>query len=202
VVADVLEEDPFGVDFPDDAGNVGPEMAWILHPAFKACLAERLAGISGSDDIHLAAPRSAVKRFNVAPNRSRIEGAVLKTRNQLFDCRNFDFHVTDGSSLWASDSKPEVDSADSSAERQEPEGGTYSHKRLCFLCRRFRRYRIDRRAAGEYELPAGTVGEAAAAPVNHEQQVAGLRVGLPHDSDQEFLFGHAGREVRAKGARA
>nr|WP_324752552.1 hypothetical protein [Roseovarius sp. Pro17] len=51
MTGDVLEEDPLGSALPDDAGDLWPQVAGIIGPAALASGAERLAGISGKDDI-------------------------------------------------------------------------------------------------------------------------------------------------------
>jgi hypothetical protein len=47
VTGDVLNEDPFGAAFPDDPGNLGPEVAGVVGPTAFASGAEGLAGVSG-----------------------------------------------------------------------------------------------------------------------------------------------------------
>ena len=47
VTGDVFQEHPFGGAFPDDAGDLGPEVAGITGPAAFAGGAEGLAGIAG-----------------------------------------------------------------------------------------------------------------------------------------------------------
>jgi hypothetical protein len=61
VVADVLEEAELGSHLPDDAGDVGPEVAGVVGPASLAGHAERLARVAANDAIHDATPRSAVE---------------------------------------------------------------------------------------------------------------------------------------------
>ena len=73
MTGDVLEEDPFGVAFANDAGDVGPEVARIVGPAALACGAEGLAGISGEDSIEGAAEGTGVEAAQVGPDRGRGE---------------------------------------------------------------------------------------------------------------------------------
>ena len=47
----IFEEDPFGTAFPDDPGDLGPEVAGIVGTATFSGRAEGLAGISGEDDV-------------------------------------------------------------------------------------------------------------------------------------------------------
>ena len=46
VTGDVFEEDPFGAAFPDDAGDIGPEVAGIVGATAFSGRAEGLAGIA------------------------------------------------------------------------------------------------------------------------------------------------------------
>ena len=46
MMGDILEEDEGWFDFADDAGDMGPEVAWILGTEPSACDRERLARIA------------------------------------------------------------------------------------------------------------------------------------------------------------
>ena len=48
---DVFEKDPFRGTFPDDARDLGPEVARIIGTTTFSGCAEGLAGISGEDDV-------------------------------------------------------------------------------------------------------------------------------------------------------
>jgi len=52
VPGDVFEEDPLGGTFPDDAGDLGPEVTGIVGPAALSSCAERLAGIGSGYRAH------------------------------------------------------------------------------------------------------------------------------------------------------
>ena len=75
---DVLEEDPFRLDFADDAGDIGPQVALVIGPPALPCLAERLAGVSGEDGVECAAERSSVECGEVIPywRRSEVSRAL------------------------------------------------------------------------------------------------------------------------------
>ena len=73
VTGDVFKEDPFGAAFPDDTGDVGPEVPGIIGPAALTCGAEGLAGISGEDSIERAAEGAGVEAAQVGPDRGRGE---------------------------------------------------------------------------------------------------------------------------------
>ena len=70
VTGDVFEEDPFRAAFPDDAGDVGPEMAGIVGATALSGCAEGLAGISGEDDVEGAAKGPSIEAAQIVPDRS------------------------------------------------------------------------------------------------------------------------------------
>ena len=51
VTGDVFEEDPFGSAFPNNPGDVGPEVTGIVGTAALSGRAEGLAGISGHNRV-------------------------------------------------------------------------------------------------------------------------------------------------------
>ena len=68
VTGDVFEEDPFGGAFPDDAGDLGPEVAGIGGTAALSGGAKGLAGVSGEDDVEGASEGSGIKAAEVIPD--------------------------------------------------------------------------------------------------------------------------------------
>ena len=73
---DVLAEDPLRVDLGDDPRDVRPEVPGVGLAKPLARRAERLARVTGSEDIHAAAPRATVEGAHVRPDRSIIQGLV------------------------------------------------------------------------------------------------------------------------------
>lgn len=73
VTGHVLEEDPFGTAFADDAGDVGPEVTGIVGASAPACRAEGLAGIACEDGIEGATEGQGVETAQVGPDRGRGE---------------------------------------------------------------------------------------------------------------------------------
>jgi len=69
VPRDVLEEDPLGVAFDDDAGNLGPEVAWIVGSAALSGGAEGLAGISGEDRVEGTTEYPGIEAAQIIPDR-------------------------------------------------------------------------------------------------------------------------------------
>ena len=68
VPGDVLNEDPLGGAFPDDAGDLGPEVAWIVSTTALSGGAEGLAGISGENRVKGTAEGPCVEAAQVVPN--------------------------------------------------------------------------------------------------------------------------------------
>ena len=73
VTSDVFEEDPFWRAFPDDAGDLGPEMSGIVGTAALSGGAEGLARISGEDDVKSSAEGTSIETAQVIPDRGRGE---------------------------------------------------------------------------------------------------------------------------------
>ena len=75
---DVFEKDPLGAAFPDDAGDIGPEVAGIVCATALSGGAERLARISGEDDVESTAEGSGIEAAQIIPDRGwgEIPGAL------------------------------------------------------------------------------------------------------------------------------
>nr|WP_296547751.1 hypothetical protein [Phenylobacterium sp.] len=71
VPGDVFEEHPFRAAFPDNAGDLGPEVARIVGPAALSRRAERLAGISCEDGIESPTEGQGVETAQIGPDRGR-----------------------------------------------------------------------------------------------------------------------------------
>ena len=73
VTGDVFEKDPFWGTFPDDAGNLGPEVARVSGTAALSGSAEGLAGISGEDDVEGTAEWPGIETAQIIPDWRRGE---------------------------------------------------------------------------------------------------------------------------------
>ena len=73
VPGDVFEENPFGAAFPDDSGDVRPEVPGIVGTATLSSGAEGLAGISCKDDVEGAEERPGIEYAQIVPNWGRGE---------------------------------------------------------------------------------------------------------------------------------
>jgi hypothetical protein len=68
VTRDIFEEDPLGGAFPDDAGDLGPQVTGIVCATALSSCAERLAGISGEDGVEGAAEGPCVEAAQIVPD--------------------------------------------------------------------------------------------------------------------------------------
>ena len=73
VTGDVFEEDPLWVALADDAGDIGPEVPRIIGAAALSGGTERLAGISGEDDVEGAAEDPGIEAAEIVPDWRRGE---------------------------------------------------------------------------------------------------------------------------------
>lgn len=116
MMGDIFEEDESGIAFPDDAGNVRPEMARVSLAEAAAGDREWLARIARSEDIHETAPRAAVEGGKVVPDRCRIQGLVFHPRHES-GCRiGFPLDVTHSAISCAGDVEAEVEPAGTGAQ--------------------------------------------------------------------------------------
>ena len=73
VPGDVFEEHPFWGTFPDDAGDLGPEVPGIIGASALASGAEGLAGIPGQHRVEGAAEGPGIEAAQIVPDRSGCE---------------------------------------------------------------------------------------------------------------------------------
>jgi hypothetical protein len=116
MMGDILEEDERRLDLANDAGDMRPEMAWILAAEPSACDRERLARIARTDDIHRAAPRAAVEGSNVVPDNSLIQGRIFHPRHESGCGEGFPFDMAHSTISGDGDGEPEVETACARAE--------------------------------------------------------------------------------------
>ena len=69
MTGDVFEEDPFGGTFPNDSGDLWPEVARVSGPTTLSGCAERLAGISGQDDVECSIEGACIEAAQIFPDR-------------------------------------------------------------------------------------------------------------------------------------
>ena len=75
---DVFEKDPFRGTFPDDARDLGPEVAGIVGTGPLSSGAEGLTGISGEDGVEGTTERPGIEAAQIVPDwgRGEITGAL------------------------------------------------------------------------------------------------------------------------------
>jgi hypothetical protein len=73
VAGHVFEKDPCGGAFPDDAGNLRPEVPGIVGTLAFASGTEGLAGISGEDDVECATENPSIEAAEIIPDWGRGE---------------------------------------------------------------------------------------------------------------------------------
>ncbi len=69
VTGNVFEEHPLGDAFPDNPGDLGPEVTGIIGATAFASGTEGLAGISGEDDVEGAAKGLGIEAAQIVPDR-------------------------------------------------------------------------------------------------------------------------------------
>jgi hypothetical protein len=111
MMGDIFKEDEGRLDLSDDAGDMGPEVARILGAEALARDGERLARIARTEDIHRAAPWSAVKGSNVVPDNSLIQGRVFHPRHESGCGEGFPFDMAHSTISGDGDGEPEVETA-------------------------------------------------------------------------------------------
>lgn len=120
---DVFEEDPRGLAFPDDAGDIRPEVALVIGPAPLPGGAERLARIAREHAIHGSAPRAPVEGREVSPDRGGGEHAALLPADKGSARPVIPFDETGGLESRLRKPEPEIEPAGSGAEGKAAEGG-------------------------------------------------------------------------------
>ncbi len=116
VAFDVLDEDSAGSDFVDDALDLWPQVPGIGFTPPLACHTERLAGISGSEDMNLAAPRPAIEGSEIVPDRRAIHGRVFHPGHESGRSVGFPLDETDSLIGGLGDREAELETAVSCAE--------------------------------------------------------------------------------------
>lgn len=110
---DVLQEHVAGFHVADDPCDVGPEPTLVVSAQPLACCAERLAGETGSDEIHSATPRATVEGGEVIPDRSLIQARLCHPRHESGRCVGVPLNVSHGAGV---SSEGELESSVAGAE--------------------------------------------------------------------------------------
>ena len=95
---------------------MGPEVSRVFVSELFSGNGERLAWIAAVNDIHQAAPRSAIEGGKVVPDRCAIQGRVFHPRHERSRSVGFPLDVTHSAISGICDVKSEVEAASSGAE--------------------------------------------------------------------------------------
>ncbi|MEQ1499419.1 MAG: hypothetical protein ABL914_12250 [Novosphingobium sp.] len=123
VAFDVFGKDCPGPHFADDPRNLGPQVPGIGLAAALSGQAERLAGIAGREDMNAAAPRAAIKGFEIVPNRRWLQGRVFHPGHESGRSMGFALDETNSPISGLGDAEPKVEPTVSSAQREAAERG-------------------------------------------------------------------------------
>ena len=108
---DVLEETPNRSNCLDDSFNMRPKVSGIVRAFSLAGDAERLARITGSDDVYPVAKALCREGFNIRPDRSRIQLTRFHLCDQVRCCEGFDLHISDCSQVRDNSLESQLDSS-------------------------------------------------------------------------------------------
>jgi hypothetical protein len=113
VAGDVLKEDERRSALRDDARDLGPQVPLVALAALLSGDAERLAGVSRSDEIHCATPALAVEGLEIVPDRSAIQPRLFHPGHEhsRSECLPLDVQNT-----AAPAGQSEIDATDPGAE--------------------------------------------------------------------------------------
>ncbi len=73
MAGNVFEKDPFGGAFPDNSGDLGPEVPGVIGTGTLSSSAEGLAGISGQHCVEGTTEGPGIEAAQVIPDRGRGE---------------------------------------------------------------------------------------------------------------------------------
>ncbi|AMY69829.1 hypothetical protein AKL17_2586 [Frigidibacter mobilis] len=121
MMGDILEEDEGRFNLGDDAGDMRPEVAWVVRAPALSRDRERLARIARSDDVHRAAPWAAVEGSNIVPDNSLIQGRVFHPRHESGCGEGFPFDMAHSTISGDGDGEPEIEPACAGAEGEAEE---------------------------------------------------------------------------------
>jgi hypothetical protein len=121
MMGDILEEHEGRFDLADDARDMRPEVTWILRTPPLARDGERLARVARADDVHSAAPWTAVEGGNVVPYNRLIQGRVFHPPHESGCGVGLPFDIAHSSISGDGDGEPEVKPACTGAQREAEE---------------------------------------------------------------------------------
>ena len=121
MMGDILEEHEGRLDLGNDPGDMRPEVARVVCTAAFTSDAERLARIARSDDVHRAAPRTAIEGGNIVPDRRAIQGRVFHPRHESGCGEGFPFDMAHSTISGDGQDESEVETARARAQGEAEE---------------------------------------------------------------------------------
>jgi hypothetical protein len=121
MMGDIFKKDEGWLNLADDACDMRPEVARILGAETFACNRKWLARIPGREDIHAAAPRSAIEGGNVVPDNRLIQGRVFHPRHEDGCGEGVPLDIAHSTISGNGDGEPEVKTACAGAQREAKE---------------------------------------------------------------------------------
>jgi hypothetical protein len=119
----VFEENEPRSNKSDPFGNCGPNVSRVSGAELKSGLTERLARISGRQDVHFAVKVAVWERLNIRPNRGRIKLPAFHTRRQDAAGKLIDFRISDCASTSQHSFEPQVNAAVTGTETEVSDFG-------------------------------------------------------------------------------
>jgi hypothetical protein len=127
----VLDKHGPWANLSDDPLHFGPEVARVSFAAPLSGHAEGLAGISGSEDMNLAAPWPAVEGSEIVPDRRAIQGRVCHPGHESGRSVGFPLDETDSAISRLGDAEAKLKTAISGTQGEAVKlasiGGMNSH---------------------------------------------------------------------------
>ena len=122
MTCDVFEKHPFGGAFPDNPGDLWPEVPGIIGTTALSSGAERLARISGEDDVECTVEGPGIEAAQIIPDRGR--GEVSRALGRDEDCARPFFPLDKGAGVIAglSEHDAQIQASAACAEGQSVPG--------------------------------------------------------------------------------
>lgn len=118
MTGDVFEKHPFGCDFPDDPGNVGPQVAFVVLSPPLSGVGEWLAGIACEHGVEGSAEWPRVECGDVIPDWRGREISGPLGGDEGVSGVFFDFNPNTGSEAGFDQVESHVESAASATQAE------------------------------------------------------------------------------------
>lgn len=122
VTGHVFKEDPFGRAFPDDTGDVGPEVTGIIRSTALSGGTEGLAGISGEDDVEGSPEGAGIETAQIIPDWRRGEVACALCGDENGSGPILPFDKCAGVEAWFGEHDAQIQASAACAEGQSVPG--------------------------------------------------------------------------------